>query len=120
MFSSKNIIYIKKKIIALILVMGVLFLTGCTTNPGSGKTTQKDPFIGGTDGLVISFQKDAPPAEVFDRKNFPFQVEVKLKNENKEQNTSMFFMIFNLKGHDLFLLFFFLFSIFQSRYLEHH
>jgi hypothetical protein len=73
-----------KKIIALILVISVLFLSGCKQETGTG-TLQKDPFIGGTAGLLISFQKDAPPAEVFDSKNYPFDVEVKLKNEGETE-----------------------------------
>jgi len=71
-----------KRIVALFLLISVLFLTGCTQN-NTGKTSQTDPFIGGTNGLVISFQKDAPPAEVFDSRNFPFDVEVKLKNDGE-------------------------------------
>lgn len=71
-----------KKIIALILLIGVLFLAGCKKDT-TGGTSQTDPFIGGTNGLVISFQKDAPPSEVFDSKNFPFDVEIKLKNDGE-------------------------------------
>ena len=70
-----------KKIIAVFLLVSVLFLVGCKQETQG--TSQINPFIGGTNGLLISFQKDAPPAEVFDSKNFPFDVEVKLKNDGE-------------------------------------
>jgi hypothetical protein len=84
-----------KKIIALILVLGVLFLSGCSDN--KGKTSKNNPFVGGTEGLVLSFQKGAPPEEVYDGKNFPFSVEVNLKN-NGETNIKKEDVLIKIKG----------------------
>lgn len=72
----------KKMVIALILTFMVI-ITGCGTQESKGATLE-DPFIGGTDGIIISFEEDAPPAEVYDGGDFPFGVVVKLKNEGEQ------------------------------------
>ncbi|MFT7615497.1 MAG: hypothetical protein ACI8Y7_000311 [Candidatus Woesearchaeota archaeon] len=60
------------------LVILLIFIVGC----GSGTETQPftTPFIGGTDGLEISFLAQQPPDEIFDDKQFPFSVGVQIKN----------------------------------------
>ncbi len=70
-----------KKTLFMILILSVLAV-GCTTSGDTG-TSLSDPWIGGTDGIIISFEEDAPQAEVFDGGDFPFGVVVKLKNEGE-------------------------------------
>jgi len=70
-----------KNYVNIILILSLLiFASGC----GEETTPSKEsPFIGGTTGLLISYDKDAPPAEVYDGGDFPFDVVVKLKNEGE-------------------------------------
>src|SRR3989338_1424408 len=70
----------KKYIFAISVLL--IFLAGCAGK--EPKTTpQKEPFIGGTIGLLISFSEDAPPKEVYDLGGFPFDVDVKLVNDGE-------------------------------------
>ncbi len=69
-----------KRISLVLLVALILIAAGCTSSskpPGSDVTT---PFIGGVIGLDETFVDSAPPKEVFDGGDFPFDVEVDLKN----------------------------------------
>ena len=70
----------RKIILMLILVSVVLY--GCADTGDSGPGFD-DPFLGGTDGVIISFEEDAPPEELYDGGDFPFSVVVKLKNEGE-------------------------------------
>ncbi|MBR9700018.1 hypothetical protein GOV09_06170 [Candidatus Woesearchaeota archaeon] len=70
----------KKTIILLLLALFVIY--GCDDG-STVATTDEDPFIGGTDGLIISFEEDAPPDEVFDGGDFPFDIAVRLENEGE-------------------------------------
>src|SRR3989338_1160116 len=66
------------KLIAFSAVF-LLFIAGC----GSGDVATgapTTPFLGGTQGLEISFLEGSPPAEVTDGDTFPFQALVRLKN----------------------------------------
>jgi len=68
-----------KKIMLSIILL--LIAVGCSSKtPTSGNT---QPFKGGTTGILLSFEQDAPPAEVFDGGDFPFDVVVKLKNDGE-------------------------------------
>lgn len=67
-----------KKILFLIAA-SLLLLAGCgdgATTTGSGY----DPFIGGSEGLELTFISSAPPDEVYDNDKFPFSVTVELEN----------------------------------------
>jgi hypothetical protein len=71
----------KKLIIALVIL--TLFLAACEGQDGT-PTGEKDlPFIGGTTGLLVSFVQDAPPAEVYDGGDFPFDIELRLMNDGE-------------------------------------
>src|SRR3989338_4948843 len=66
------------KLIAFSAVF-LLFIAGC----GSGDVATgapTTPFLGGTQGLEISFLEGSPPAEVTDGDTFDFQALVQLKN----------------------------------------
>lgn len=64
------------------LIAALLVLSACSSGKSTG-TTDKDPFIGGTTGLTLAFEEDAPPAEVFDAGQYPFSAVVKLKNDGE-------------------------------------
>ena len=73
-----------KKMIFAVFLISILMLMGCTGKKDIG-SSMKDPFIGGTDGVTISFEEDAPPAEVYDGGDFSFGVVVKLENEGEQE-----------------------------------
>jgi hypothetical protein len=62
---------------ALVLTVLVLFLAGCTTS-SSGGTNRA--FIGGTEGLRLSFLGSNPPDAVFDGGSTSFSISVKVEN----------------------------------------
>ncbi|MDD5087112.1 MAG: hypothetical protein PHV16_05160 [Candidatus Nanoarchaeia archaeon] len=70
----------KDYIKTILLLALFLFVVGCD---GKEVSTKTSPFIGGTTGLLLNFDTDAPPAEVYDAGDFPFDVVVKLKNEGE-------------------------------------
>ena len=67
-----------KTISVLFVVMLGLLLSGCNQ-----KTSSENPFIGGTNGLLVNFLEGAPPQEVFDSGTSPFQVIVELTNDGE-------------------------------------
>lgn len=69
-----------KKILMILIL--VIFLVGCQDDSGSS-SSQTTPFIGGTTGILISFAQGAPPEEVYDGGDFPFGIDVILKNEGE-------------------------------------
>jgi hypothetical protein len=65
-----------KKILALlVLLTAVIFLTGCTEQQSSGTT-----FIGGTEGLRVSFVEGSPPSVTTDNGMSPFSIILKVQN----------------------------------------
>ena len=66
----------------LSIVIGIiaLLLVGSCTG---GNTVSLQTFLGGNDGITISFTKDSPPTEVFDGGGYPFGIEVKLDNKGE-------------------------------------
>ncbi len=63
-----------------ILVLS-LFLFGCNqNNKGASLGT---PFIGGTEGIKMHFRENAPPDQIFDSGEMPFDISVLLKNEGE-------------------------------------
>ncbi|MEK6886870.1 MAG: hypothetical protein AABW88_03485 [Nanoarchaeota archaeon] len=69
-----------KKAITLFMVLLLIFVAGCakkTETNAAGKA-----FVGGTQGLAISFLPNLPPTEVFDTDN-PFSISVKLENKGE-------------------------------------
>lgn len=74
------------KLFTIAVLLLVTILTGCaqqsTTNTNAGKA-----FIGGTNGLVISFLPGQPPSQVFDTDN-PFQIGVKVENKGEYDITN--------------------------------
>jgi len=62
-------------------VMVMFFLAACQT--GDSGSQAGTPFLGGTQGLVLSFADDTPPGTVFDKGTFPFDVVVKVDNKGE-------------------------------------
>ncbi|MEM2130970.1 MAG: hypothetical protein QXR96_00455 [Candidatus Woesearchaeota archaeon] len=73
-----------KKLKFFFAIFLLIFLYACddTNNQKAGKDT---PFIGGQSGLSVQFLDDAPPSEVFDRGQFPFNIELKLLNQGEAE-----------------------------------
>jgi len=68
-------------VIIPILALALLF-TGCAT---SEETTPRKltNYVGGTDGLSIEFEEDAPPDKVFDNGEEDFFIALKIENEGE-------------------------------------
>ncbi len=89
-------------------ILGILILlSACTSN---GTTAELQQFIGGTQGLAVTFETNTPPAEAFDGGFAPFDVIVRLENKGEEtikesdttvRITGILEPEFNLKSGDL-------------------
>lgn len=66
---------------ALLVIVLLIFLVGCTEKEDTTSLKGK-AFVGGTEGLAMSFLPGQPPEEVFDTDN-PFQVAVKVENKGE-------------------------------------
>lgn len=58
----------------------IFLLAACATDTGP---TAGTPFLGGTQGVVISFEQDAPPPVVYDSGTYPFDVVIKADNRGE-------------------------------------
>jgi hypothetical protein len=67
-----------KKIFIVFLALALL--SGCQD---SGTTENENPFVEGTNGILVDFIQDSPPSEVFDKSSTPFEIDVELKNEGE-------------------------------------
>ncbi len=69
----------KKELIIFFIAIALLTMAQeCQTNKDT--KDKVSPYIGGTSGLSIQFGDGAPPGEVFDRGQYPFDIDVKLLN----------------------------------------
>ena len=73
-----------KKIVLGLFLICIVILTGCKAQSNTG-TTLDNPFIGGTEGILIDFVEDSPPEEVRAGGDVPFDVVVKLKNDGEHK-----------------------------------
>ncbi len=62
----------------IITLLAVLILVGCAGDDSG--TTDKSPFIGGTNGLLLKFMDNFPPAEIFDGGDDPFDIMLTIEN----------------------------------------
>jgi hypothetical protein len=67
--------------ILIFSIFMILLLVGCQGE--SGIPDSGTPFIGGNNGLLIAFADGAPPPEVYDGGDFPFGIDVILKNDGE-------------------------------------
>lgn len=91
-----------RKILVMFLVVLALLTMAqeCQTGPGEDLT---NPFVGGQQGLQISFEQDRPPESVTDESSWPFYVDLILKNmgESYVEGTDVNIQISGLQS-DLF------------------
>lgn len=71
-----------RTIVLIVLVCCALFMAGCEAEDGT-TTLPEDQFIGGTEGLIIAFEENSPPAEVYDGGATEFDVVIKLENKGE-------------------------------------
>lgn len=85
-------------VLALLICL-VLVMSACKSKSASTGGAPRTPFIGGTAGISMNFEKDSPPPEVTDDESFAFKVIVRLKNEG-EHKVEKSDMKLNLVGFD--------------------
>ena len=71
----------KQKTLAIIVALSLLAVA-CSDSGGDAITSPKS-FVGGTDALSFDFVEGAPPGEVFDQGNFPFEVTLNVENKGE-------------------------------------
>tara|TARA_Y100000310_G_scaffold68197_1_gene63508 strand:+ start:18952 stop:19986 length:1035 start_codon:yes stop_codon:yes gene_type:complete len=71
----------KFPIVTLVVLMLVIVACGRSGQPSGAP---RSPFIGGSQGLILKFEKDSPPPEVTDS-NFPFRVILNVKNDGETE-----------------------------------
>lgn len=65
------------------IILLAFSLSGCTEKTTTGGV--RDPFIGGTTGLVVDFVEGAPQSEVYDGGDFEFEVTLMIENEGESE-----------------------------------
>lgn len=71
-----------RRIIFSIVILMMLTLAGCSEGD-SEEGAKRDPFLGGVNGVTLSFAEGNPPEEVYDGGENPFDVTVVLKNKGE-------------------------------------
>lgn len=66
-----------------LLVCVILLVSACKKSGAATGGAPKTPFIGGSSGITINFEKDSPPPEVTDDESFGFKAIVRLKNDGE-------------------------------------
>jgi len=72
----------RAKFIVLVLIISVVVL-GCGQKEEVATTLGGTSFIGGNEGIGISFISGAPPAEVFDNGKLPFSINLQIENKGE-------------------------------------
>ena len=73
-----------KKYVLALFICFVLLLSACGKKSGASTGgAPKTPFLGGTSGITINFEKGSPPPEVTDDGSFSFNAIVSLKNDGE-------------------------------------
>lgn len=74
----------KKSVVFLTILVVAIFLSGCNQSKTSQNATSTGKaYVGGVDGLAVSFAENAPPKEVYDNKQGQFAVSVKVENKGE-------------------------------------
>ena len=73
----------KRYCVIALLVCLILLVSACKRTGVATGGAPRTPFIGGTSGLTINFEKDSPPPEVTDDESFSFNAIVSLKNDGE-------------------------------------
>ncbi len=66
-----------------LLICIILLVSACKPSGAATGGAPRTPFIGGTAGITINFEKDSPPPEVTDDGSFAFNAIVRLKNDGE-------------------------------------
>ena len=69
--------------VLVVLVLAVLVLSSCKKTGAASGSAPRVPYIGGTSGITMNFEKDSPPPEVTDDQSFSFNTILRLKNEGE-------------------------------------
>jgi|ETNmetMinimDraft_2_1059921.scaffolds.fasta_scaffold02021_7 hypothetical protein len=69
-----------QKTVALLVALSMLAVA---CSDGGETISSPKSFVGGTDALTFDFVEGAPPEEVFDQGNFPFEVTLNIENEGE-------------------------------------
>ncbi|MBS3128316.1 hypothetical protein J4410_04180 [Candidatus Woesearchaeota archaeon] len=68
----------------MILIMSlVIFLAACGSSDDGKQVSRQNPFLGGTNGVMIEYVQNSPPSEVYDGGDSPFNIVLKLKNRGE-------------------------------------
>ncbi len=70
-------------ILMFLALLTVILFFGFGCKPEKTTIGQTEPFIGGVGGLSMQFMPGMPPQYVFDNKNYPFGIGVKLTNDGE-------------------------------------
>src|SRR3989338_773792 len=89
----------KRYYVIALLICLILLVSACKKSGAAAGGAPRTPFIGGTAGITINFEKDSPPPEVTDDGSFEFNVIVRLKNDG-EAKVDKNDMKLNLVGFD--------------------
>lgn len=78
----KEVMQMKKLHITLLMILTItVLLTSCGGN--NVTPTSKNPFRGGTDSVSVSFESEAPPAEIYAGTDYPFSIMLHVKNDGE-------------------------------------
>lgn len=75
-----------KKYIVILIAFLLVLSAGCEKEEAEKEGTTPgvaSPFIGGTEGLAVTFQSGAPPSEVYDL-DFEFDINVRIENMGEQ------------------------------------
>ncbi len=70
----------QKGVLVLVLLAMALVVAGCQGGGKGAVSSSSTPFIGGSEGLRVSFLDNAPPKEILDNKQMSFDVILRLEN----------------------------------------
>jgi len=73
----------KKYYAIALLICLILLVSACKRSGVANRGAPITPFIGGTSGITINFEKDSPPPEVTDDESFAFNAIVRLQNDGE-------------------------------------
>ncbi len=73
----------KRYYVLALLVCLILLVSACKKSGASTGGAPRTPFIGGTSGITMNFERDSPPPEVTDDLSFAFNAIVRLKNDGE-------------------------------------
>lgn len=83
----------------LIPVLFAIFIIGLSACEG-GTTTQGSVYRGGTNALLVSFERDAPPDLIYDNSQTPFSILLNVKNDGEFDTANVRWRITGINTND--------------------